>query len=61
MEGKFQTYLIDGRLGNQLTILEDPKVIKVMHSCLSGDLGWLQRDYGVQLVNVLDVQYYHKK
>ena len=40
-------------------ILENAEVLKIMHSATSNDVGWLQRDFGVQLVNVFDVQHTH--
>lgn len=38
-----------------LAILEDPAVILIMHSCRN-DIGELDRDYGVDIVNVFDTQ-----
>jgi len=28
-------------------VLENPSILKVMHSCRSGDIGWMQRDFGI--------------
>ena len=43
------------------TVLEHPEIMKVMHGSTSSDIGWLQRDFGIQITNVFDIQYYHSK
>ena len=60
----FSTYLIDSvKIDTDIireslgpSIFENEKVIKVMHSSLSNDIGWLQRDFGIQALNVFDIQ-----
>ena len=36
------------------SIFENPLIQKVFHGCLHSDVAWLQRDFGVALVNVFD-------
>ena len=42
-------------------VFEDPAILKVMHSSASNDIGWLQRDFGIMVANVFDVQFMHGK
>lgn len=62
------TYIIDclelhDKIAETLgaAVLERAEIIKVMHGSASSDVGWLQRDFGIQITNVFDVQYYHGK
>ncbi|KAL9970036.1 hypothetical protein ACROYT_G022346 [Oculina patagonica] len=53
-----QDYLIDTlELRNELQILNDsftnPKILKVFHGA-DMDIGWLQRDFGIYVVNMFD-------
>ena len=41
-------------------ILERPTITKIMHGCLSGDLPWLQRDFGIRVTNVFDTQEFER-
>ena len=42
-------------------VFENPEILKVMHSSASNDIGWLQRDFGVMIANVFDIQFIHGK
>lgn len=59
----YETYLIDAvklrliikqYLGSQ--VFENKQIVKVFHGCLHSDVGWLQRDFGIQVTNVFDTQ-----
>jgi len=44
-------------LGSML--FENPNIVKIFHGGINGphgDLGWLQRDFGIMCVNVFDTQ-----
>lgn len=43
------------------SLFENPDVLKLMHGCVSSDLEWLIRDFGIKAVNVFDTQEFHKK
>ena len=36
------------------SLFENPKVLKLLHGCLTSDLQWMVRDFGVKMVNVYD-------
>ena len=36
------------------SLFENPSVLKLMHGCLTSDLEWMVRDYGIKVVNVYD-------
>jgi ribonuclease D len=36
-------------------VFENHEIVKIMHSSLSNDIGWLQRDFNIQVINVFDV------
>jgi ribonuclease D len=51
-----QTYIFDilqeivrdnlhGTLGQK--VLNNPKIVKILHGCLASDIVWLQRDFGI--------------
>jgi ribonuclease D len=46
-------------------LFENPDILKVFHGALNGshngDLGWLQRDFGVCCVNIFDTQEFYRK
>jgi ribonuclease D len=35
-------------------LFENEKIVKIFHGGLGGDIGWLQRDFGVRCVNIFD-------
>jgi len=37
-----------------IQLLNNPKIIKLMHACLGSDLVWIQKEYGVQCQQVFD-------
>ena len=36
------------------SLFENPSILKLMHGCLTSDLEWMVRDYGIKVVNVYD-------
>ena len=42
-------------------MIENPNIVKVLHGCLFSDVSWLQRDFGLQMVNAIDTQELHKE
>ena len=43
------------------SLFENGKVLKILHGCISSDLTWLIRDFGIKLVGTFDTQEFHKK
>jgi len=41
-------------------VLENPTITKLMHGCLSSDLPWLQRDFGIKVSNIFDTQEFER-
>lgn len=37
-------------------VLENPKIVKIIHGGISSDVVWLQRDFGILITNVFDTQ-----
>jgi ribonuclease D len=42
-------------------IFESADIQKVFHGCLHSDVSWLQRDFGLTVVNVFDTQECYKR
>ena len=45
-------------------IFENKDIIKIFHGSLgswNGDVGWLQRDYGINVQNIFDTQEFYKQ
>ena len=43
------------------SLFENGKVLKILHGCISSDLTWLIRDFGIKLVGTFDTQEFHRK
>ena len=45
-------------------IFENPAIVKIFHGAINGggqgDLGWLQRDFGILCCNVFDDQEFYR-
>ena len=57
----YQTFLIDAiRLKDHIRpilgsiIFENASIQKVFHGCLHSDVAWLERDFGLAVINVFD-------
>ena len=60
---EIRTYVIDvlkqeiaANLASVLgvSLFENPKVLKLLHGCLTSDLPWMARDFGIKLVSTFD-------
>ena len=69
-QGDIKTYVIDvlkqevaESLSSILgaTLFENAKVLKLLHGCLSSDLTWMIRDFGIKLIGTFDTQEFEKK
>lgn len=65
-----KTYVIDvlkQEVANSLALVlgailfENPNVLKLLHGCLTSDISWMVRDFGLKLVSTFDTQEFHKK
>ena len=43
------------------SLFENSQILKILHGCVSSDLQWMIRDFGIKMVSVYDTQEFHKK
>jgi len=68
--GDVATFVVDvlaPEVGDSLSeilgasLFENPNILKLLHGCITSDLQWMVRDFGIKMVSVFDTQEFHKK